>query len=98
MKLRLNEFISPFACQLPVVADLRNPSLKQRHWDNIESVVNYRFLDDEPITLGLLVNIGAFEHSEDIQEVSAQASSEASLEGILKKVSCTSIVSKRCFT
>ncbi len=69
-----------------MVTDLRNPSLKQRHWDNIENVVNYRFLEDEAITLGLLVKIGAFEHSEEIQEVSAQASSEASLEGILKKV------------
>ncbi len=69
-----------------MVTDLRNPSLKQRHWDNIENVVNYRFLEEEPITLGLLVKIGAFEHSEEIQEVAAQASSEASLEGILKKV------------
>ena len=65
---------------------MRNPSLKQRHWDAIEHVVDYIFKEDEPITLGLLVQIGAFDHSEKIQEISAQASSEASLEGILKKV------------
>ena len=65
---------------------MRNPSLKQRHWDAIERIVDYTFKDDEPVTLGLLVEIGAFDHSEEIQEISAQASSEASLEGILKKV------------
>ena len=72
--------------QLPVVSDLRNPSLKQRHWDAIERVVDYTFTEEEPFTLGLLLHIGAFSHSEQIQEISAQASSEASLEGILKKV------------
>lgn len=71
---------------------MRNPSLKQRHWDGIEKVVDCTFKEDEPITLGLLVEIGAFEHSEEIQEISAQASSEASLEGILKKV-----FALRCF-
>ena len=70
------------------MTDLRNPSLKQRHWDNIENVVNHHFSEEEPLTLGLLVEIGAFEHSEEIQEVSSQASSEASLEGILRKVCC----------
>ena len=78
--------VHPVIYQLPVVSDLRNPSLKQRHWDAIERVVDYTFTEDEPFTLGLLVQIGAFSHSEQIQEISAQASSEASLEGILKKV------------
>eukprot|EP00112_Aurelia_sp_Birch-Aquarium-sp1_P026161 Seg91.5 transcript_id=Seg91.5/GoldUCD/mRNA.D3Y31 product="Dynein heavy chain 6 axonemal" protein_id=Seg91.5/GoldUCD/D3Y31 len=81
----LKEKVDNMRVKLPVVTDLRNPSLKQRHWDAIEHVVNHVFQEDEPITLGLLVNIGAFEHSEQIQEVSAQASSENSLEGILRK-------------
>ena len=38
------------------------------------------------MTLGRLVEIGAFKHSERLQEISGQASSEASLESILKKV------------
>lgn len=36
--------------------------------------------------MGLLNKIDAFDHTEAIEEVSGQASSEASLEGILKKV------------
>ena len=68
------------------MADLRNPSLKPRHWDAIENILNHHFTEEAPLTFGLLVELDAFEFAEDIQEVSSQASSEASLEGILKKV------------
>ena len=83
-------FIKPFfTCinfQVPAITDLRNPSLKARHWDSIQTILNYHFTDDVPLTLGLLNELNAFDHMEEIQEVSSQASSEASLEGILKKV------------
>jgi dynein heavy chain len=69
-----------------VISDLRNPALKQRHWDAIQQVLEHTFSDEEPLTLGLLEGIDAFDHSESIQEVSGQASSEASLETLLKKV------------
>lgn len=50
------------------------------------------------LTLGLLNELDAFEHAEEIQEVSSQASSEASLEGILKKVCNTHQTIKQEFT
>lgn len=69
-----------------MVTDLRNPTLKQRHWELIEEVLEYKFTPEDPMTLGKLVEIEAFQHTERIQEVSSQASSENSLESILKKV------------
>ena len=69
-----------------MITDLRNPTLKPRHWDGISQILEYNFTPEDPMTLGKLVEIDAFRHTESIQEVSAQASSEASLEGILKKV------------
>ena len=72
--------------QLPVITDLRNPTLKQRHWDMIETILDFKFTPEDPLTLGRLVDINAFKHAEALQEISGQASSEASLEGILKKV------------
>lgn len=72
--------------KLPVISDLRNPNLKKRHWEMIESVLDYNFTDEEPLTLGKLEEIDAFRHTESIQEISGQASSEAGLEGLLKKV------------
>ncbi|EDO31800.1 predicted protein [Nematostella vectensis] len=82
----LKEKLENMRHKLPVITNLRNPALKQRHWDQIQQIFNYHFKDEEPLTLGLLDKIEAFEHTESIEEVSGQASSEASLEGILKKV------------
>ncbi|KAL3884515.1 hypothetical protein ACJMK2_024650, partial [Sinanodonta woodiana] len=72
--------------RMPVITDLRNPTLKQRHWDVIENILEYKFTPEEPLTLGKLIEINAFKYSESLQEISGRASSEASLEGILKKV------------
>ena len=69
-----------------MITDLRNPSLKQRHWNLIEDIISYKFDPEIPITLQLLTELKVFDKAEAIQEVSGQASSEASLEAILKKV------------
>ena len=69
-----------------MITDLRNPTLKQRHWDQIYAVLEHSFTNEDPLTLGKLVDINAFKHAESLQEISGQASSEASLEAILKKV------------
>lgn len=72
--------------KMPVIQDLRNPSLKTRHWEQIEEILEHKFDPDEKKTLKLLQELNAFDYAEALQEVSGQASSEASLEGILKKV------------
>ena len=69
-----------------MITDLRNPTLKTRHWEVIEQELDHHFTEEDPLTLGKLIEIDAFEHTEVIQEISGQASSEASLESILKKV------------
>jgi len=65
---------------------LRNPTLKARHWEEIETVLETQFTVEEPLTLGRLVQIDAFHFAEDLEEISGKASSEAGLESILKKV------------
>ncbi|CAF1159117.1 unnamed protein product, partial [Didymodactylos carnosus] len=72
--------------KLPTIINLRNPNLKRRHWDVIEDLIKFHPTAEDPLTLGKLIEINAFQHEERIQEISGQASSEASLEGILKKV------------
>ena len=80
----------PYVCiqflQLPVITNLRNPSLGKRHWEKEETILNHKFTSEEPLTLGLLTKLNAFEFTEEIEEVSGQASSEAALEALLKKV------------
>ncbi|XP_068083916.1 dynein axonemal heavy chain 6 [Anabrus simplex] len=72
--------------KLPVITYLRNPALRQRHWISIEHALNYKFKPDEELTLKLLENLGVFRIPETLQEISGQASSEAGLEALLKKV------------
>ena len=82
----LRERVDNMRVMQPTIADFRNPSLKKRHWEAIYDVLDFTPTPEDPINLGKLININTFTHAERIQEISGQASSEASLEGILKKV------------
>lgn len=83
--------------QLSVITDLRNPMLKGRHWDEIEIILDAKIVgrDIEPLTLRRLAELNAFEFTERLQEVSAKASSEASLEAILRKVATSHVHSRK---
>lgn len=83
---KLKQKVEDMRNKMPTITDLRNPSLKKRHWEVINEVLGIVPSEDEELTLGKLLKINAFDHAERIQEISGQASSEASLEAILKKV------------
>lgn len=68
---------------------MRNPSLKNRHWLKIETLLGYKFKADEVMTLELLEDLKVFNYPSELMEISGQASSEAGLEGLLKKVFLT---------
>uniref|UniRef100_G3T3T9 Dynein axonemal heavy chain 6 n=1 Tax=Loxodonta africana TaxID=9785 RepID=G3T3T9_LOXAF len=73
--------------KLPVIIDLRNPTLKPRHWAAIEQTVDATLVDLEmPLTLERLSELHVFDFAQEIQDISGQASGEAALETILKKV------------
>lgn len=84
-----------FAFQLPVIIDLRNPTLKPRHWAAIEQTVDATLVDlDIPLTLEKLSELHVFDFGQEIQDISGQASGEAALEIILKKVNPKNIYSQ----
>ncbi|XP_054557771.1 dynein axonemal heavy chain 6 isoform X3 [Talpa occidentalis] len=73
--------------KLPVIIDLRNPTLKTRHWAAIEQTIDATLLDLEvPLTLERLAELHVFHFGQEIQDISGQASGEAALETLLKKV------------
>ncbi|XP_012629713.3 dynein axonemal heavy chain 6 [Microcebus murinus] len=73
--------------KLPVIVDLRNPTLKPRHWAAIEQTVDATLVDAEiPLTLDRLSELHVFDFAQEIQDISGQASGEAALETLLKKV------------
>lgn len=52
----------------------------------IENILNHKFKTEEELTLELLESLNIFNYGNELMEVSAQASSEAALELLLKKV------------
>ncbi|KAL7403678.1 hypothetical protein ABVT39_003711 [Epinephelus coioides] len=71
--------------RLPVLTDLRNPCIKPEHWKTLESVVGTS-LNVEELTVADLEELNIFSYGTEIQEVSGQASGEASVESLITKV------------
>ncbi|KAM6202366.1 dynein axonemal heavy chain 6 [Rhynchocyon petersi] len=84
---QLKQKVEKIKEKLPVINDLRNPTLKPRHWVAIEQTVDAILMDLEtPLTLEKLSELHVFDFGQEIQDISGQASGEAALETILKKV------------
>ncbi|VDP28696.1 unnamed protein product [Schistosoma curassoni] len=83
----LKEKVDDMRVKLTTIMDLRNSSLKPRHWKMLEELIGFQMSALEtPLSLGYLNELKAFNKAEQIQEISGQASSESSLEMLLKKV------------
>ncbi|XP_069117336.1 dynein axonemal heavy chain 6-like isoform X3 [Argopecten irradians] len=83
---RLKEKVLDFKQGMPVITSLRNPSLRRRHWENIERLIQKSIAKDKAFTLGNLLEMNIFKHKEKIQEISTRASNEATLENMLQKI------------
>ncbi|GFO34548.1 dynein heavy chain 1, axonemal, partial [Plakobranchus ocellatus] len=83
---RLKEKVMDFKQGMPVITSLRNPSLRQRHWDEIQRIIGKSISRDKNFTLGNLLEMNIFKHKEKIQEIATTASNEATLEQMLQKV------------
>ncbi|KAB0403145.1 hypothetical protein E2I00_012481 [Balaenoptera physalus] len=89
------EWLKCFVFQLPVIINLRNPTLKPRHWAAIEQTVDATLVDlDIPLTLEKLSELHVFDFGREIQDISGQASGEAALETVLKKVNLKNVYSE----
>uniref|UniRef100_A0A8C3ADL9 Dynein axonemal heavy chain 6 n=1 Tax=Cyclopterus lumpus TaxID=8103 RepID=A0A8C3ADL9_CYCLU len=80
----LKEKVEVMKQRLPVITDLRNPSMKPEHWETLESDVGIS-LNREGLTVAALEELNVFSHGMKIQEVSGQASGEASVETVITK-------------
>ncbi|XP_018599950.2 dynein heavy chain 2, axonemal [Scleropages formosus] len=81
--------IEQFKRTIPLITDLRNPAMRDRHWNQIKFEVQSPFDQTGPdFTLEKIVALGLEQHAEKISEISAAASKELSieqsLEGIVK--------------
>ncbi|XP_063786889.1 dynein axonemal heavy chain 2 [Pseudophryne corroboree] len=82
--------IDQFKRTLPLIADLRNPALRDRHWSQVKQEVQSSFdqgADD--FTLEKIVQLGLDQHVEKINEISTAATKELFIEQSLETISQT---------
>ena len=82
----LKQRVTDFKQGMPVIVSLRNPSLRARHWAEIESLIGRQIPRGESFTLGNLLEMKIYKHKTKIQDISTTASNEATLEAMLQKV------------
>ncbi|XP_006863561.1 PREDICTED: dynein heavy chain 2, axonemal [Chrysochloris asiatica] len=81
--------IEHFKRTMPLIADLRNPALRERHWDQVRDEVQWEFdQESESFTLEQIVELGMDQH-EKIREISASATKELAIELALQNIAKT---------
>lgn len=82
----LKDKVYKFKDTLPIVQNLRNEDMKDRHWEKVQEVMSQELVRDESFTLGLLMSYNVNDFKDDISRISTEATQEAALEGMLKKI------------
>ncbi|XP_032178406.1 dynein heavy chain 2, axonemal isoform X12 [Mustela erminea] len=82
--------IEQFKRTMPLISDLRNPALRQRHWDQVRDEIQREFdQESESFTLEQIVDLGMDQHVEKIGEISASATKELAIELALQNIAKT---------
>ena len=84
---RLKDFIDEFKTKMPLLEELANPALKDRHWEEIFNVIGMTYVPDASFSVKDLVSARILDKIESVQAISADASKEYSLEKALDKMS-----------
>ncbi|XP_071833092.1 dynein axonemal heavy chain 6-like isoform X4 [Apostichopus japonicus] len=83
---KLKEKVLNFKQGMPVLVALRNPALRPRHWQEIQKLIGRHIVRDKNFTLGKFLELQLFHFKDNINDISTQASNEATLEVMLNKV------------
>uniref|UniRef100_A0A2K6FUH7 Dynein axonemal heavy chain 2 n=1 Tax=Propithecus coquereli TaxID=379532 RepID=A0A2K6FUH7_PROCO len=82
--------IEQFKRTMPLISDLRNPALRDRHWDQVRDEIQREFdQESESFTLEEIVELGMDQHVEKIGEISASATKELAIEVALQNIAKT---------
>lgn len=82
LRTELQEFIK----YVPLITALRNPGLKDRHWNSISRIVGANVKADDSFSLSLAISMGCVTHLAAVAEVSESASKEYTLEKAVDKM------------
>lgn len=71
---------------LPLVAELRDQSMRERHWNAIREKVKVQFRVDDSLLLKDVYNLNLNKIHEDVEEITDQARQEAKMEKTIEKL------------
>jgi dynein heavy chain, axonemal len=77
----MKEKVHQFQQTMPLIQDLKNPALRDRHWDALRSEVG-RYFDPKAadFTLEAVFTLGLHQHTAFVGELSTNANKELSIE------------------
>ncbi|KAG7492071.1 hypothetical protein MATL_G00010690 [Megalops atlanticus] len=78
--------IDKFKQHLPILTTICNPGIKERHWQQIGSIVGFEVKPEADTSLSNMVDLGLSKFSDKLEEIGAAASKEFSLEKALDKM------------
>jgi dynein heavy chain len=83
----LKQKIETFKRTMPLIQDLRNDAMRERHWTQLKEDLHKPFDEtSEEFTLEKIIELGLDQHSEIVGEISAAASKELSIEQSLNEI------------
>ena len=86
----IKDVIDAFKRTMPLITDLRNPAMRQRHWDSLMDEIGSRFDPTSPsFTLDSMVQLRLDQQVEFIAELSVNATKELAIENNLKAIVTT---------
>jgi dynein heavy chain, axonemal len=83
----LNNKIAQFRQTMPLIMDLRNPTIRPRHWENLMSEISRSFDPNGPdFTLEKVFDLGLVQFADYIGEMSANSNKEYSIEQAMLQI------------
>ena len=80
------EEIKKWLVFLPLIAELADPAMRPRHWEDLKTKVGQQFTIDDNLLLKDIYDLNLGKYQEDVEEITDQAKQEAKMEKTLAKI------------
>ena len=85
----VDSLLKNFMVALPCISDLRSPSMRDRHWQQLMEITGVQFVIDEKFSLQDLMKLELHKFVDDVGEVVDRAQKEDKMEQSLGKLKVT---------
>eukprot|EP01033_Poteriospumella_lacustris_P003465 gene3469-2562_t len=88
----LDRLVKEFVVTCPIIASLRSPAMRDRHWQELMEIVKQQFVlpSNQPnMPLKQLLELNLHKHANEVDEITEKATKEAKHEETLKNLNAT---------